>query len=421
MTRDDFPRMVKIKQRFQTNPIEDLAGTISAEFKNVSAADHIRQGQRVAVTAGSRGVNNIADITKATIEELLKLGADPFIVPAMGSHGGATAEGQRELLNHFGISERTMGVSVNSSMEVVSLGSTKDNIPVYIDKHAYTADHIIAINRVKPHTDFEGVIESGMLKMLAIGLGKQHAADCYHNLFMERGHYHVITQAARLILDTCPITFGIGIVEDQRDDTAIIKMTPREDIESEDQRLLIEAKNFLPRIPFAQFDILIVDEMSKTFSGTGMDQNVIARSVIPYHVVPDSPAIARIFVRDLAEESGGNALGIGNADFTTTRLVNKIDRDVTYMNTFTSSCPEIIRIPASFDQDRDALDACFTTLPLRKKGDARIVHIKNTLHLETLFLSETMLAEAEQNEDLEVISPAEPLSYGDDGNIANYF
>jgi len=198
-------------------------------------------------------------------------------------------------------------------------------------------------------------------------------------------------------------------------------MTPREDIESEDQRLLIEAKNFLPRIPFAQFDILIVDEMSKTFSGTGMDQNVIARSVIPYHVVPDSPAIARIFVRDLAEESGGNALGIGNADFTTTRLVNKIDRDVTYMNTFTSSCPEIIRIPASFDQDRDALDACFTTLPLRKKGDARIVHIKNTLHLETLFLSETMLAEAEQNEDLEVISPAEPLSYGDDGNIANYF
>jgi hypothetical protein len=420
MTRDDFPKMVKIEQRFQTNPIEDIAETIAAEFKNVSASDQIKPGQRVALTAGSRGVNNIAEIIKATIEELLNLGADPFIVPAMGSHGGATAEGQQELLNHFGISERTMGVPVKSSMEVVPLGFTEDNIPVYIDKHAYAADHIIAINRVKPHTDFEGVIESGMLKMLAIGLGKQHAADYYHNLFMERGHYDVITQTARFILDRCPITFGIGIVEDQRDDTAIITMTPREDIESEEQRLLIEAKNFLPKIPFAKFDILIVDEMSKTFSGTGMDQNVIARSVIPYHVVPDSPAIARIFVRDLAEESGGNALGIGNADFTTTRLVNKINRDVTYMNTFTSSCPEVIRIPASFDQDCDALDACFTTLPLQKKRDARIVHIKNTLHLETLFISETMVAEAERDKNLEVISPAEPLRYGDDGNIANY-
>jgi hypothetical protein len=314
-----------------------------------------------------------------------------------------------------------MGVPVKSSMDVSSLGSTENGIPVYIDKNAHGADHIIAINRVKPHTDFEGVIESGMLKMLAIGLGKQKAADYYHNLFMERGHFQVITEAARFILETCPITFGIGIVEDQRDDTAIIRMAPREQIEAEEQQLLTKAKSFLPRIPFAELDILIVDEMGKTFSGTGMDQNVIARSVVPYHVVPVSPVIGRIFVRDLARESEGNALGIGNADFTTRRLVDKIDMDVTYMNTFTSSCPEIIRIPAYFDQDRDALEACFTTLPLQHRSAARIVHISNTLHLETLFISEAMLPEAERNEDLEIIPPAAPLSFEKDGNLKSYF
>jgi hypothetical protein len=409
--------MIKIKQKFDTSPLTDISGTIAKEFSRNEAGKKIKPGQSVAVTAGSRGINNIAEITRAITSELLKLGARPFIVPAMGSHGGATAQGQAAILEHFGISEASMGVPVRSNMEVVSLGTTNDDVPVFIDKNAYGADHIIVVNRVKPHTDFEGINESGMLKMLAIGLGKQKAADKYHNLFMERGHLPVLASAARLVIAKCPITFGIGIVEDERDDTAIIRMIPQPRLEEEERELLAKSKTLLPRIPFKQIDILIVDEMGKTFSGTGMDQNVIARSVIPYHVVPTSPVISRIFVRDLAEESGGNALGVGNADFTTSRLVKKINRDVTYMNTFTSSCPEVIRIPPYFDQDRDVLEACFTTLPLSKKSETRIVHIKNTLHLETMAISQTMLPEVEQNDNLEVIDSPYPLPFDEKGNI----
>jgi hypothetical protein len=409
--------MIKIRQKFDTSPLTDISGTIAKEFSRNGAGQKIKPGQSVAVTAGSRGINNIAEITRAIISELLNLGATPFIVPAMGSHGGATAQGQAAILDHFGISEASMGVPVRSSMEVVALGTTDDDVPVFIDKNAYGADHIIVVNRVKPHTDFEGINESGMLKMLAIGLGKQKAADKYHNLFMERGHLPVLASAARLIIAKCPITFGIGIVEDERDDTAIIRMIPQLRLEEEERELLAKSKALLPRIPFKQIDILIVDEMGKTFSGTGMDQNVIARTVIPYHVVPTSPVISRIFVRDLAEESGGNALGVGNADFTTSRLVKKINKDVTYMNTFTSSCPEVIRIPAYFDQDRDVLEACFTTLPLSNKSETRIVHIKNTLHLETMAISQTMLPEVEQNDNLEVIDSPYPLPFDEKGNI----
>ncbi len=413
--------MVKIRQRFETSPLTDLPGTIAKEFARCEADKKIRPGQSVAVTAGSRGVRNIAVITRAVITELQKLGAKPFIVPAMGSHGGATAEGQAAILAHFGITEEAMGVPVRSSMEVVPLGTTKDDVPVYIDKNGYGADHIVVINRVKPHTDFDAVNESGILKMLAIGLGKQKAADRYHNLFITRGHYPVLMSAARYIIEKCPITFGIGIVEDQRDDTAIIRMIPRDRLEEEERDLLAEAKSLLPRIPFQQFDILIVDEMGKMFSGTGMDQNVIARTVIPYHVVPKSPVITRIFVRDLAEESGGNALGVGNADFTTSRLVAKINRPVTYMNTFTSSCPEIIRIPPYYDRDREVLEACFTTLPLTRKSEARIVHIQNTLHLETLYISETMLEEARANPKLEIIGEPGPMAFDEDDNISTVF
>ncbi len=413
--------MVKIRQRFKTNPLTDLPGTISAEFSRCKADRKIKPGQSVAVTAGSRGISNIAVITKAVITELMKLGAEPFIVPAMGSHGGATAEGQAAILAHFGITEAAMGVPVRSSMEVVPLGTTKDDVPVYIDKNGYGADHVIVINRVKPHTDFDAVNESGIMKMLAIGLGKQKAADRYHNLFIKRGHYPVLMSAARLIIEKCPITFGIGIVEDERDDTAIIRMIPRDRLEEEERELLVKSKAYLPRIPFQQIDILIVDEMGKMFSGTGMDQNVIARTVIPYHVVPKTPVITRIFIRDLAEESGGNALGVGNGDFTTSRLVGKINRQVTYMNTFTSSCPEIIRIPPYYDQDREVLEACFTTLPVERKSEARIVHIQNTLHLETLYISETMLGEAQANGNLEIIGKPSPLGFDENGNISNVF
>ena len=413
----NFNPMVAIRQRFNTAPLVDIPGTIAAEFSRCEAASKILAGQSVAVTAGSRGINNIDTITRAIVDELKKLGARPYIVPAMGSHGGGTAEGQSDLLEHLGISEATMEAPIRSSMDVVPLGSTDDGVPVYIDRYASEADHIIVVNRVKPHTDFEGINESGMLKMLAIGLGKQQAADGYHNIFIKRGHFPVLASAARFIIEKCPITYGIGIIEDQRDETAAIRMIPRENIEAEERTLLEQAKAFLPRIPFEQCDLLIVDELGKTYSGTGMDQNVIARTVVPYHVVPASPDITRIFVRDMSEASGGNALGIGNADFTTRRLVDKIDRDITYMNTFTSSCPEMIRIPAYYDTDYEVLKACYTTLPIERIEDARVVHISNTLNLETMCISNTLVPEARQREDLEILGRPSPLSFDEAGNL----
>ncbi len=413
----NLPAMVKVRQRFDNTPIADIGRTVADEFARNHAHTRIRPGQRVAVTAGSRGINNIARITGAIIGELKNIGAEPFIVPAMGSHGGATAKGQAELLAHLGISETTVGAPVLSDMETVSVGETAEGFPVFIDKNAHEADHIIVVNRIKPHTDFVGVHESGLLKMLAIGLGKQKAADLYHCLALEHGHFKVITSAAMLILDRYPITFGIGLVEDQRDATTIIEMLPRERIVERERDLLVKAKEFFPRIPFAEFDILIVDQMGKTFSGTGMDQKVIGRTVVPYHVVPNEPKISRIFVRDLSLESEGNATGLGNADFATSRLISRIDRAYSYMNSLTASSPEIIRIPPYFDRDDECLENCITTLPFTAKPDPRIVHIRNTLHLETMYVSENLLGEVGTNPSLEVLSEPRPFVFDGNGNI----
>lgn len=413
----NLPSMATIRQRFDSNPISDISGTIAEEFRRNQVSARIRPGQQVAITAGSRGINNISEITGAIVKQLKDLGATPFIVPAMGSHGGATAQGQSDLLAHLGISESTLGVPVKSSMDVVSVGTTDDGVPVFIDKNAHGADHIIVVNRIKQHTDFVGIHESGLLKMLAIGLGKQKAADLYHCLFLEHGHFKVLTSAAKLIIEKYPVTFGIGIVEDQCEATAIIEMFPRERIVEQEKKLLIKAKALLPTLPFDSLDLLIVDEMGKTFSGTGMDQNVIGRSVASYHVVPDHPKISRIFVRNLAEDSGGNATGLGNADFTTSRLVSGINRHYSYMNSFTASSPELIRIPPYFDTDRECLEACISTLPFQARKEPRIVHIRNTLDLETIAVSENMLSEVKERGDLDQLSDPVPFSFDETGNI----
>ena len=421
MKSENFPLMAKIRQKFETTPVKDIRKKVAEEFIRANAAQILKAGQTVAVTSGSRGVSNIAEITRAIVDELRKLGTKPFIVPAMGSHGGATAEGQRKVLAGYGIDEKTMGVEVRSSMDVVALGPTDDGVPVFIDKNASEADHIIAVNRIKPHTDYEAPHESGVVKMLAIGLGKQHAADLYHNLFVQQGHYPVLASVARKILKASPISFGIGIIENQLEQTDDIIMMRGEDIFDIEHELLKKAKRLLPRIPFDNFDILVVDEMGKTISGTGMDQNIIGRSVIPYHVVPDTPKISRIYVRDLTDDSGGNALGIGNADFTTNKLVNKINRQVTYMNTFTANSPEFIRIPPSFDTDREVLDLCYRTSPALSERDLRIIHIKNTLELEYMLVSDTLLDEIDKNSAIELVSKPAPYEFDTEGNFLNLF
>jgi hypothetical protein len=409
--------MFRIRQKFETNSIQDIRKTVQSGFRQFQPDRSISPGQTVAITAGSRGIRNIDIITHELINCLKQIGAKPFIVPAMGSHGGATAEGQLRVLAHYGITEDTMGVPIKSSMTVVGIGRTEQGLPVFIDRMASEADHIVVVNRIKAHTDFEAPIESGLMKMIAIGLGKQEAADRYHLDFMKHSYYDIITAVARVTLRQCPITFGVGIVENQKDETEIIQFMPPESIEETEMVLLRKAKQLFARIPFETIDLLIVDEISKTFSGTGMDQNVIARTCVPIHNVPSSPRIIRIFVRDLAAASGGNASGIGNADFTTQRLVDKIDKKVSYMNVITAVGSELIRIPIHYHSDREVIDAAARTIPDFTSEKARIVRIKNTLELEEMLISEAMRPEAEATPNLQICGDPQPVGFDSAGNM----
>jgi len=412
-----LPAMIPIRQTFQTSPLLDIPKEVAAEIARIKPERIIAAGQSVAITVGSRGIANLSVIVAETIRQLRKIGAQPFIVPAMGSHGGATAEGQKKILAHYDITAKTMGVPVKSSMEVVKVAATGDGIPVYLDKNAAGADHIVVVNRVKLHTDFQGEIESGLVKMMAIGLGKQKGADRYHNAIVRLGHYRVLVSVAREILKHGKVAFGIALVENQREETEIIRAVAAADIEKTERELLIKAKQLFPTIPLNPIDLLIVDWMGKEISGTGMDQKVIGRSVIPYHNPLSQPVIMRIFVRDLTPASGGNAIAIGNADFTTRRLVDKIDYHATYMNAITSSCPEAVRIPIYFDSDRRAIEAALKTVGEVAPEEARVVHIASTLHLEKMNISEALLREAESMEGISVTGPPRPMKFDDRGNL----
>jgi hypothetical protein len=413
----NYPAMVRIKQYFNTHSIQDIPAAVRAEMEKIKLQEIITAGSSVAITAGSRGIANLKTILAEMVAELKKVGARPFIVPAMGSHGGATGDGQKKIIEHYGITEAAMDAPIKSSMDVVEIGTTSDSVPVLLDRNAFEADHIIVVNRVKPHTDFEAEIESGLIKMMAIGLGKQKAADHYHNVFMHLGHYRVLVAVAREIIRRCPIAFGLAVVENQKDETEIIQAIPPDRIEETERELLIKAKGYLARIPFDTIDILIVDEMGKDISGTGMDQNVIGRTVIPYHQVPAKPKITRIFVRDLSAGSEGNATAIGNADFTTSRLVAKIDHPATYMNAITSSCPEAVRIPPYFESDREVLDAALKTIGNIKTKNARIVHIRDTLHLQEMVISEPMLAEVAGMDGVSIEGSPAPMDFDTHGNL----
>jgi hypothetical protein len=411
--------MIRIRQHFETDPIRDIPAAVRTELERIDVGAIVGRGESVAIGAGSRGIANLSVVIREIVRGLRSIGAKPFIFPAMGSHGGATPQGQLKILEHYGITEEAVGAPIRATMKAVRVGTSVDGIPVFADQYACKADRIVVVNRVKPHTDFKGRNESGLMKMLAIGLGKQAGANLYHNAIVRLGHQRVFSGVAREVLKRCPIAFGVALVENQRDETQIIRAVPAEEIERAEQQLLRKAKRLFPRIPIDPIDLLVVDRMGKEISGTGMDQNVIGRSVIPYHNPSKRPKIMRIFVRDLTDDSAGNATGIGNADFTTRRLVAKIDPRPTYMNAITSSCPEAVRIPAYFDTDREVIDAALQTIGTVEPQDARIVRIRDTLRLEVLDVSEAFLPEIEKNNALRITRAARPLRFDAGGNLAS--
>ena len=412
-----LPRMVRVKQHFDVPVVEDLPAAITGELDRIDAASIVGKGDSVAITGGSRGVANIDVAVKATVDYLKRIGAKPFVVPAMGSHGGATAEGQRAVLAHYGITEETMGAPIKATMDVVEIGRTEDDLPVFLDRYAFEADHIVPLNRIKAHTDFSGSIESGLMKIMAIGLGKQKGANMYHRATVDYGFERVITTVGSLMLATGKVAFGIGLIENAHEQTAKVAAMRSNELVRRERELLVESKTLMGRLPFDPLDVLIVDYMGKNISGTGMDTNIIGRMMQLLEPEPEKPAILRIFVRELTDASDGNATGIGLADFTTTRLVEKIDRHATYMNGITGLGPQKSRTPFYFDTDGEAIEVALNTIGLTPPEEAKVVRIESTLKLAEVDISEALVEAAKLRSDLEIIGELEPLAFDSDNNL----
>jgi hypothetical protein len=411
-----IPQMARIKQIFEDNSIRDIPATIAIEFSKIEIASTIKPGMSIAITAGSRGVANIEKIFKGIIDHVQKLGGKPFIFPAMGSHGGATAEGQIEVLASYNITERTMGVPIRSSMETVIIGHTPDGQSVYLDKIASQADGIIVVGRIKPHTAFRGTYESGLLKMMVIGMGKQKGAESCHMEGFGRMAHNVETYAD-IILKNARILFGIGLIENAFDDTSKIEAIPTNEIKKREKDLLVEAKQLMPQIMFPKFDILVIDQIGKNFSGDGADPNISTTYSTPY--ASGGPEFQRYVVLDLSEETHGNAIGIGMADFTTKRVYDKMDFDKTYPNALTTTVVSGVRMPMVLRNDRLALQAAIFCCTEIDKAKPRIVRIMNTSHIENIWISEPLVPEALTNKKIEIIQPAGEVKFDRDGNFAS--
>lgn len=413
----ELPKMAMVEQLFNPQNVGDIRAEVIKELVRLQLQEKITQGDTVAITAGSRGIANIQFITRTVVDELKKLGARPFIFPSMGSHGGATPEGQLNIIEQYGLTESNMGCPIRSTMEVVYLGDAADAYPIHGDKYAMEADHIVVINRIKPHTKFKGPIESGLMKMMAIGMGKQKGAEYYHKAAVRLTFQKIIETVGLEVIRRCPILFGLGIVENGYDQTCMIKAMSPHEIPEAEKALLVMAKERMARLPFDQIDVLVIDQIGKDISGTGMDINVTGRNRDILGDFTISPRIKRIFVRDLTKESEGNALGIGFADFTTTRVAKKMDLKKTYINCLTALSPEKGAIPIYFDTDRDALEACLMTIGDIPANKVRLVHIKNTLHLSKLSVSQAFEKEVNEHLNLKRADEWKEMTLDTNGNI----
>jgi hypothetical protein len=401
-----MPKLVKIRQSFNSEYIADIEGTVREQINSLEL--FIKPGASIAIAVGSRGIANIRLIVKATVDALKEKGAKPFIVPAMGSHGGATAEGQKEVLESYGVTEEYTGAPVKSSMQTAELPQGGLKTRVYMDRYAYESDGVVVINRIKVHTDFHGAIESGLLKMCVIGLGKHRQALELH----KHGTYglrELVPATAREVLKSGKIILGIGIVENAYDRTMIIKAVLPPDMEREEIKLLEISRRNMPRFPVQQIDVLIVDEMGKDISGIGIDSNITGRIRIRGEQDPVIPDIASIVVTDLTEASHGNALGVGLADFITRNLHDKIDFKATYENVLTSTFVERGKIPIVADTDLKAAEYALRTCGAINTEAARIIRIKNTLRLNELYVSKSVFDEVKDQKNIEIAGDFEDM------------
>jgi len=415
-TSFQLPRMVRVKQNFPDRGLRDVAGSVAEALRAAGLSSRLKPGARVAIGVGSRGITNIDTIAKAVVRYWQEAGCEPFIFPAMGSHGAATAEGQAHVLANYKITEATMGCPVVSQLEVISLGRDANGIEAFLDKEAHGADGVMLVGRGKWHTDFAGEIESGLFKMMAIGLGKFAGAQRYHTYAYKLGLGHVIRSVGRQVLQSGKIVGGVAVLEDAYQQTAHVEAVPVETMEKREEELLALVKSWMGRVPF-DLDILMLDEIGKTISGAGMDTKVVNRSVNAESNPWPGPRFERIYLRDLSSKSYGNAVGLGMADIVHDRLLAKVDWTPTRINSLTASTPGAIRTPIHFGSDYECLRTLWPTVGKFDDSAVTLGWIKNTMELTPLALSENLLPEIAKHSLLSVISDPEPIELDAQGNF----
>ncbi|MCT2346140.1 nickel-dependent lactate racemase [Niallia taxi] len=408
------PKMAKVKVNFDDAKIDDLTSILMKKLQREKIGKTIKPGMEIAVAVGSRGLDRIIELTAVTVKFLKDLGAKPFIVPSMGSHGGATAEGQRAVLEHLGITQEAVGAEIRSSMEVVEVGRLANGLPVYVDKYALQADGIVVINRVKPHTAFRGPVESGIMKMISIGLGKQKGAEACHQM----GFKHMaenVPAMAKVIMEKTPFLFGVATVENAFDKIAIVEVLTPDEVIAKEPDLQKKAKSLLPKLFFDQLDVLVIDEIGKNISGDGMDPNITGRYPTPY--ASGGPDVNKMVVLDVTPQSEGNANGVGTADFTTQRLLDKMDREGTYANGLTSTVVAPTKIATTLPNDRMTFQAAVKTCNILNFNDVKLVRIKNTLVLSEIEVSESLLDYVCSHPNMEQITDLKEIPFNEQSNL----
>jgi len=412
--------MIRVRQKFSQQRIADVESTIIAQIRALAPTLPIRPGQSVALACTSRGLADYASIVKGVVAGLKEIRLKPFIIPAMGSHGAATVSGQKKVLETLGIKESIVGAPIRSNMEVVTIGEIRQGVPVNIDRLAFEADHIVPINRIKEHNGFEADIQSGLMKIMVIGLGKTEGAKRYHQAMVSYGYHNVILESARTVLEKSKILFGVGSIENAYHQVADVGVFKKEEIEDREKAFLAKYKSIKAGLPFDFAHVLMIEEVGKEISGRGFDTKVAGR--IGSHLSPDpeKPDIKRIMVSDLTDLTNGNATGLGPADAITRRLYNKIDHNTTTINYLVGAQLEIAKTPLILENDRDALTACMMTVGLIPYAEQKIMRVKNTLYLDEVDISQAYASELADRNDLEIIKPARPLRLEGDGYFSKF-
>jgi hypothetical protein len=407
-----IPEVLRVRQSFERPLARDIAREIADGME--PALRDAKPGWRVAVTAGSRGISNMPLILKTVVQQLRKAGCKPFIFPAMGSHGGATAEGQRRMLEDMGITENYAEAPIKSSMDTVVVGVAPNGRNVYMDKYASEADAVVVVNRVKPHVAFRGAYESGLMKMITIGMGKQQGADSAHRLGFGQMAENVLAYA-KVIMAKKNILCAVGMIENAYHETAEVRVLRAAEIEAREPEMLGRAWELYPRLFFDKLDVLVLDEIGKDISGTGFDTNILGRYHTPY--ASGGPDIARIGVLDITEKSHGNGNGLGILDFTTRRAFDKFDFEQSYPNSLTSTVPTSVKIPMVLKNDRQCIQAAIKTCNARDRSAVSLVRIKNTVSLEEIEVSESLASYVKEHPSLEIVEGPRKLVFNGDGNL----